>query len=322
MEPSKRLIDSEIIGKEIIGDVLPLYGDLETNLTKMVEKFYDKYASSPLDPNEINKIMTVQERREFKEAVRPNLERLEFTVSDIYSKQDLSQMTRLQGLREQARWEIEVLSEKEEGIQREGYSRIAVNSYLLAGAFVAKELPAKKTSQIINKKIAGENWSSRIWGNNRKLRKQVLSKINEGISKGWSPDRMVSQIRQRVDVGKYNTTRVVRTESNRINGDATIERFKADGVKYYEFLADLDNDTSSICMELNGQVFRVDEAEEGVNRNPMHVNCRSNIKELTDEEAEKMGVKSREEAVEMREKAERESEKQRKERIANRDSRV
>ena len=277
MEPSKRLIDSEIIGVEIIGDVLPLYGDLETNLAKMVEKFYDKYASSPLDPNEINKIMTVQERREFIEAVRPNLERLGFTVSDIYSRQDLSQMTRLQGLREQVRWEIEVLSEKEEGIQREGYSRIAINSYLLAGAFVVKELTAKKTSQIINKKIAGKNWSSRIWGNNRKLRREVLAKINEGISKGWSPDRMVSQIRQRVDVGKYNTTRLVRTESNLINNNATLERFKDDGFEEYRYVAEMDNRTSEVCEELNGEVFKVKDGVSGVNMPPLHPNCRSDI---------------------------------------------
>lgn len=45
----------------------------------------------------------------------------------------------------------------------------------------------------------------------------------------------------------------------------------------YEYCAILDDRTSKICKELNGKVFKVSQARQGVNFPPMHPNCRSFI---------------------------------------------
>ena len=47
------------------------------------------------------------------------------------------------------------------------------------------------------------------------------------------------------------------------------------GIDSYEFCAILDDVTSTICKELNGQTFKVSQAQVGVNYPPMHPNCRS-----------------------------------------------
>ena len=55
-----------------------------------------------------------------------------------------------------------------------------------------------------------------------------------------------------------------------------MEAYKKSGVvDEYQYLATLDNRTSDICRELDGKVFKLSEAQTGVNLPPMHPYCRS-----------------------------------------------
>ena len=55
------------------------------------------------------------------------------------------------------------------------------------------------------------------------------------------------------------------------------DSYKEAGVEYYEYLAVGDDRTSEECMDLNGKIFRLDEARVGENFPPMHPNCRCTI---------------------------------------------
>lgn len=50
--------------------------------------------------------------------------------------------------------------------------------------------------------------------------------------------------------------------------------YAAAGVEQYEFMAGLDEQTCEICGRLDGQIFSVADAKEGVNCPPMHEGCR------------------------------------------------
>lgn len=49
------------------------------------------------------------------------------------------------------------------------------------------------------------------------------------------------------------------------------------GIEKYEFVAEVDSKTSDICLELNGKIFNIKDAEVGKNLPPMLPNCRSTI---------------------------------------------
>ena len=49
--------------------------------------------------------------------------------------------------------------------------------------------------------------------------------------------------------------------------------YKESGIEEYQFLGGTEHSGSCTCSELNGRVFRVDEAEPGVNLPPIHPNC-------------------------------------------------
>jgi SPP1 gp7 family putative phage head morphogenesis protein len=76
---------------------------------------------------------------------------------------------------------------------------------------------------------------------------------------------------------KYsNCERLARTEFNHIANQATKDSYKqTQGIDEYKYVATLDSRTSEICQNLDGKVFPLSEAEEGVNYPPAHPNCRS-----------------------------------------------
>jgi len=75
---------------------------------------------------------------------------------------------------------------------------------------------------------------------------------------------------------------IARTETVRLANAGLKDLYQENGIQHYRYLAALDDRTSAICQELNGQVFLVSEGSPGNNMPPMHVNCRSTIVGLVD----------------------------------------
>lgn len=77
-------------------------------------------------------------------------------------------------------------------------------------------------------------------------------------------------------------SRIVRTEGSRAQAIGSIEAMRAAGVEWYRYRALLDDRTCTPCHELDGHMFRVDDAEEGMNIPPLHPNCRCWIEPVID----------------------------------------
>lgn len=284
MEPSKRLIDSEIIGVEIIADILGYHSTAFVEIRRILDRFYDRYAQDDKLTNSINERLTVQELREFKQEIRDKLRRINWKLSDLYDKGEIEKLTRLQALQDEIEIDLRYVGVQEEDRSIRGYELIIAGSFVLAGAYVVGEIPRKTIKEVMQTKwIERGNWYDRMWKNNKVMRNEVRGAVREGIKRGWGNDKMARMLDDRVGVGKYRSTRLVRTESNYMMNQATLQRFKADGVKYYRFDATLDGRTSDECMALDGQVFKVEDAVVGVNYPPLHINCRSEEHALPDE---------------------------------------
>jgi len=73
---------------------------------------------------------------------------------------------------------------------------------------------------------------------------------------------------------EWRTTRYVRTFMTAVSSAADDKSMTDAGFESYRFVATLDEVTCPICGELDGQVFKIDEAEAGENSPPVHHNCR------------------------------------------------
>ena len=80
-----------------------------------------------------------------------------------------------------------------------------------------------------------------------------------------------------VNGSRASADRIVRTELTRIQNQATADTYRQAGIEKYQYLAIEDDRTSEACQELDGKIFRLDEAVIGENFPPIHPNCRCSI---------------------------------------------
>lgn len=128
----------------------------------------------------------------------------------------------------------------------------------------------------ITKDWAKSNYSKRLWGHRDKLADELSEHVNVGLIQGKSIDEMAKKIAKDMNVSLNNAIRLVRTETNYIHNQATLDTYiNYAGIEQYRYLATLDFKTSAICQELDGKVFDVKDAKVGTIFPPMHPHCRS-----------------------------------------------
>ena len=141
----------------------------------------------------------------------------------------------------------------------------------------AIEVDDKKISKVLNSSWSGKNYSERIWKNTDNLAKLIKHEITDGFHRGVSIQKMSNLVQERMNVGRYEATRLVRTEMNYVQNQASLDSIKEAEMKYFIFLATLDKKTSTVCRAHDRKVYPVDSATPGTNMPPLHPHCRSTI---------------------------------------------
>ena len=77
---------------------------------------------------------------------------------------------------------------------------------------------------------------------------------------------------------------IMRTQTCRELNDSTITDFSARGVSKYRFLSLEAVNSCEDCTSLDGNVYDVEDAQEGINLPPMHPNCQCWIEEVLETE--------------------------------------
>src|SRR5699024_6920965 len=117
--------------------------------------------------------------------------------------------------------------------------------------------------------------ADRICNNKEKLLEQLKTTYRDGLVRGDNYRKMSLSIMDRFGVAYNDAKRLVWTESSFVLNQAHIQPYIDLGVEEYELNAMMDSRTSEICRELNGERFRFDEIEVGVNFPPLHPWCRT-----------------------------------------------
>lgn len=124
----------------------------------------------------------------------------------------------------------------------------------------------------------GKDWSDRVWSNKAILQERLEERLVDCVARGLSKDKAVNELcGLAIDGNRSSAERIVRTELTRIQNQAAKDTYKEAGLEYYEYLCIDDDRTSEDCLDLNGKIFRLDEAVVGENFPPIHPNCRCSI---------------------------------------------
>lgn len=123
--------------------------------------------------------------------------------------------------------------------------------------------------------LDGRNFSDRIWSNKETLIRELQTQLTQNLLVGGDLNRVVEAIQKKMGTSRYNAARLVYTENAYVQAVAQGESYRATGVKQFRFVATLDDRTSDICREMDGQVFDMKDYQPGVNVPPLHPWCRS-----------------------------------------------
>lgn len=147
--------------------------------------------------------------------------------------------------------------------------------YILGLGLDFKTLPLaeKVITKIINNKIAGEIWSSRLWKNKLDLEIQLKKDIEDFIKGKLSVNKIGQNIRANFETDRFKSQRLVRTELARVQGEVLDQFDKDHDIEYQLFTATLDNKTSQVCRGYDGKVYKTNDKNKPTI--PVHVSCRS-----------------------------------------------
>ena len=117
---------------------------------------------------------------------------------------------------------------------------------------------------------SGLSFSERIWEHRRRLAFTIKGELTKGLTRGDSLQDISRIIADKLNNSYSNALRLVRTESCFIMNEATVNNYKENDIKEYQIMAFLDNKTSKICRDMDGEVVNVKDAIAGKKMPPFH----------------------------------------------------
>lgn len=145
-----------------------------------------------------------------------------------------------------------------------------------AGSFSV--IPTDAILAAISMPYKGTYFSQAIWDNREVLIKKLRQTMTEGLTKGYSYQKMAKGLADEVNSAYKASLRVVRTETNKVMSEGALQGYKRSGVvKAVQFTATLDSRTSETCRTHDLNIIKLEDCKIGVNVPPLHPNCRSTV---------------------------------------------
>ena len=144
----------------------------------------------------------------------------------------------------------------------------------------------QQIEEVLKQKWAGEHYSERIWANTDDIAARLPKIIQQNMTTGRSWQRCMDEIHDLVKKGgRRSAERILRTETAYVANEMEAQAYEDADIEQYKFVATLDNRTSPICQDHDGEIYDLADREPGDNYPPLHPYCRSTtIAEFDDPE--------------------------------------
>lgn len=297
-----------------IKDLIKIYNKATSNINEEIRKIYKNYSKdSTLSKEVLNQLLNKKEseihQKNLLKVINNNIkdEDLKKKLITKYNAPAYSyRISRLQALQENIDIELKHIAELEEEITKLRYVNTIDESYYhniydiqkgTGYGFNFSQLDTRTMDILLKQKWIGNgNFSTRIWQNNDRLNKFMKINFAADMMTGKSVQKIAKELSEYMNIGLYNATRLVRTETNYFANASELLAYEECGIDRYEFIATLDNVTCDRCASLDKKVFKVKEAKQGVNCPPMHSNDRcTTVAYFGDEEVENLQRRARDE---------------------------
>ncbi|MEB6060839.1 minor capsid protein [Staphylococcus pseudoxylosus] len=269
--------------KEAIQRINDIVDEMVDDIEREVLAFYAKYATAEgltlaeakkkIDRTDIrkleNKAKQYVDNKDFSD--RANKELKQYNTKMYVSREKMLQMQ----LGFVLTYATAQLESQMYNYMESAYYREVQRQAGLVGA--TANVTLEHIQSVINTPFDDVVWSTRIWKNMENTRKQVNKAVRNTMLRGRHPKEFVTELRKESGATAYQATRLLLTETARVQTQAQQQHYKStmgDDAEY-EFLAFLDDRTTQTCRHHNNKVYKVKDMQVGVNAPPMHPHCRS-----------------------------------------------
>lgn len=280
-------------GQRFYADLERQYRIASANIEKEINNWYQRFAeNNQITMAEAKKLLKTGELAEFKWNVQ---EYIKYGEENALNQQWMKELenasarvhiSRLEALKIQLQQQVEVLyGNQSDGLDKllrdiysEGYYHTAFE--IQRGFNIGwdlHDLDSNQLDKILSRpwSLDGRTFSDRIWVNKQQLIGSLQTQLTQAVIRGESPDVLIKNLAQQMNVDKNKAGRLIMTESAAFTSAAQKDCFKALDVEKYEIVATLDNRTSQICQDLDGEVFDMKDYQVGVTAPPFHPWCRT-----------------------------------------------
>jgi len=280
-------------GQKYLLDLEKQYKITSANIEKELTYWYKRFAvNNKISMREARKLLTGKELKEFKWTID---EYIKYGRENAFNKKWMKELenasarvhiSRLEALKLQMQQQVEVLyGNKTDGLDKllrniysEGYYHTAYE--IQKGFNVGWDLHRfndKQLDRILSKPWStdGRTFSDRIWTNKQQLLGTLQTKLTQAVIRGEEPKKAIDALVDQFGVDRRKAGRLVMTESAAFASIAQKDCFNALDVERFEIVATLDQHTSDLCQDLDGEVFDMKDYEVGVTAPPFHPWCRT-----------------------------------------------
>lgn len=289
------LVSNEKLALDYEKEMAKVYEQTKQDLQKELESFYQRYSKETgLDLAEVRKQLNPAQLKRFKKQQQLYLDKVDELIkqgADLKAHREVlkklsgrAYVSRLQELQHNLNSQIMILT----GQQQTKLTHTLGESYL-QGYFQSVYALQKgigfgysftvpntdDVAKILKTPWNGNNYSKSVWQNKAKLTNWLNTDLPRHFASGSSVQQMSADLANKVDSNYKSAVRLVRTETNYISNQSTMDAYEETNVERYQILATLDSRTSEICQDMDGKIFNVTEKKVAVNMPPFHVNCRT-----------------------------------------------
>lgn len=143
---------------------------------------------------------------------------------------------------------------------------LAKQTAKLGSSIYGKKIKADLSA--INKMFDGATWSDRIWSNQGALRSDLKKMMKKALLTHSNPIAQSPALRKKFAVMKYQSDRIIRTESDRVMAHQSIVNAREAGYKKVVWV--INSGACDICLQHSGEVYTLKQAEGMI---PAHPNC-------------------------------------------------
>lgn len=265
--------------KSYSAEIKKIYQNMMDQISDEIYAFYSKYASDTgITMAEAIKRANKLDMEEYSRKAKKYVEEKNFS-EQANAEMKLYNMTmkvnRLELLK--ANIGLELVSghdELEKFFQEELEGKTIEELERLAGILGDSIQNNKEfTESIVNASFHNATFSDRIWMHQDLLKNNISSLLQTGLIQGRNPNVLARDLRRRFNVKISDAERLMRTEMARVQIDAQMKSYAANGIDEFEYIACGGSDVCDICKKLDGKVFKVSKMMISENAPPMHPNC-------------------------------------------------